>query len=86
MCVLCKFGLCGFITTEKVYVRLQLPPYSYYLLCRLNLQRFLLGLHQSDGSFIMHDDGEKDIRYVSCASVKFQINIMHKLMHYFRVV
>jgi protein farnesyltransferase subunit beta len=33
------------------------------------LQNFLTSLHQSDGSFIMHRDGEVDIRGVYCALV-----------------
>lgn len=34
------------------------------LLYRTNLQLFLTQMHQSDGSFIMHTDGEVDVRYV----------------------
>ena len=30
---------------------------------RPGLQRFLLSLHQENGSFVMHEDGEEDIRW-----------------------
>jgi prenyltransferase beta subunit len=33
------------------------------------LQRFLFHMRQEDGSFIMHDDGEVDIRGAYCAMV-----------------
>ena len=33
------------------------------------LQRFISSLHQEDGSFLMHDDGEVDIRALYCAAV-----------------
>ena len=35
---------------------------------RCGLQCFLLRMHQPDGSFIMHDDGETDIRFVRCST------------------
>ena len=38
-------------------------PEAYAAIDRPALQRFLLEMHQKDGSYIMHRDGEKDIRY-----------------------
>ena len=35
---------------------------AYQVIDRPGLQRFLLRMHQDDGSYIMHEDGEKDIR------------------------
>lgn len=35
---------------------------AFQVINRPALQRFLLSLHQEDGSYIMHEDGEKDIR------------------------
>lgn len=36
---------------------------AYDVINRPTLQRFLLKQHQEDGSYIMHADGERDIRY-----------------------
>ena len=41
---------------------------AYNIIDRPGLQRFLLKMHQQDGSYIMHEDGETDIRLV-CFSV-----------------
>lgn len=38
-------------------------PEAYKIIKRPALQRFLLHMHQDDGSYIMHQDGERDIRY-----------------------
>ena len=38
--------------------------------CRIGLQCFLLRMHQPNGSFIMHDDGETDIRF-ACFSALY---------------
>lgn len=35
---------------------------DYQVIDRPALQRFLLSLHQDDGSYVMHTDGERDIR------------------------
>ncbi|XP_065893069.1 protein farnesyltransferase subunit beta-like [Dysidea avara] len=42
---------------------------AYDCIDRPALQRFLIRLHQSDGSFIMHDDGEVDVRGAYLAAV-----------------
>ena len=36
--------------------------HAYAVINRPALQRFLLRQHQEDGSYVMHVDGEKDIR------------------------
>ncbi len=40
---------------------------------RLTLQRFLLSMHQEDGGFIMHKDGELDIRLDSRSRVRLDL-------------
>lgn len=42
---------------------------AYDVIDRASLQLFLSQMHQSDGSFIMHFDGEVDVRGVYCALV-----------------
>ena len=42
---------------------------AYSAIDRFNLQRFLYNCRQSDGSFVMHADGEVDIRCVSGCGV-----------------
>ena len=39
-------------------------PEAYEVIDRPALQAFLLRMHQNDGSYVMHQDGEKDIRLV----------------------
>jgi protein farnesyltransferase subunit beta len=46
---------------------------AYDAIDRVSLQRFLYSLHQEDGSFVMHEDGEVDIRGVYCAAVVAQL-------------
>lgn len=50
-------------------------PEAYKVIDRPALQSFLLSMHQEDGSYIMHEDGEKDIRL---SSFKFYCN--HELI------
>ena len=50
---------------------------AYDIIDRPALQRFILSLCQSDGSLIMHSDGEVDMRGVYCAAVPaFLTNIV----------
>lgn len=44
-------------------------PEAYEVIDRPALQAFLLHMHQDDGSYIMHQDGEKDIRWCVCACI-----------------
>ena len=37
-------------------------PFCFILYNRPGLQKFLFDLRQADGSFVMHRDGELDIR------------------------
>lgn len=42
-------------------------PQAYEIIDRKALKQFLMSLHEEDGSFSVHKDGEQDIRGVYCA-------------------
>ena len=39
-------------------------PESYGMINRVTLKAFLQRVHLPDGSFVMHEDGECDVRWV----------------------
>jgi len=48
------------------------------MISRPALQHFLLRMHQDDGSYIMHEDGEKDIRSVIGSKIVLGFTLLRR--------
>ena len=46
---------------------------NFHVLTRPKLQLFLTQMHQPDGSYVMHRDGEVDVRYSFIVKVTIAI-------------
>ena len=49
---------------------------AFAMINRPALQHFLLRMHQDDGSYIMHEDGEKDIRSVIGSKIVLGLTLL----------